>query len=319
MKNTYVKNSYLIKILFCFLCVYVIWGSTYLAIKYALESFPPFLMAGSRFIIAALILGLFARWRGEAWPPRTMRRAAMVSGILLVMANAVVCVAELTTSSGLAALIIGSEPAWIIILGWKFFGGRKPTTAQVLGMGLAFLSVYLCVDSTEEQTAISLSALLMLLTSVVLWAVGTLIQINSSKKSFSGGVFGYASYQLLCGGLVVTLLSPLVDDYSVLQQHSVSLNSIYAFLFLVFFGSVVVFSAYLWLSRNVEATKVSTYALVNPILAVWIGWAVAGEALTSHIQLATITLLVGLFFVLFYENIHQRWMSKKKTALKGMF
>lgn len=287
------------RIILCFAAIYIIWGSTYLAIVHAIASIPPFLMSGTRMLLAAAILFGIGLVKKEQMPARPVRRVAYASGTLLVLANALVCLAEKWVSTGLASVIVGTVPVWIIVFQWLFFKGLRPTGKQVLGVGAALLGILLLTsDSTSTSPAETLG-MAVLFSSVIIWSFGTLIQ-RKAPKGF--GLFMFTGLQLSCGGLFVFILSLIFEKPQLSMLSTIQWEAAVALLYLVIFGSVIAFSAYLWLSMHVEPSKVATYALVNPLVAVWLGWLFNREPVYMTMVFSSILIVSGLYFVLFKKT-----------------
>lgn len=285
------------KVILNFLLVYLIWGSTYLAIKVGVEDFPPLYMAAARFLIAGMLLIGIGKLRKETKLEPADRKIALASGSLLVCANGMVCVAETRLASGLTAMIIGTIPAWITLIHWRFFGGNRPRLKQAVGILIAICGiVFLASNDSKGDGQNHYWAVLALLSSVILWSFGTLIQRKSGNLR---NVFSFSGTQLSSGCVLVTILALIFEGPRAVTHLHFGAQSIFAFFYLVIFGSLIAFSSYLWLSRNVHPTKVSTYAVVNPLVAVWIGWLFANEPLTSNTLISSVLIICGIYFVIF--------------------
>jgi len=278
-----------------FFAIYVIWGSTYLAIKYAIVSFPPFLLSGLRYFLAGLILLAFAAFRRENRVAFRDLRIAALSGFLLVSANALVCFAELRLASGIVAVVIGTMPGWIMLLNWQFFDRAKPTVRQAGGAAIALAGiVLLSKDQLTANTDASLVSWAAIGLSMLCWALGTLIQRRSGAKD---SFFLYSSAQLSLGGLCLLFVLLFIPSARHLDLSAIEPTAWAAFGYLTLFGSVIAFTSYLWLSRHVSPTIVSTYAIVNPAVAMMLGVFFAGERLTGTTVAVAGFILFGLYFV----------------------
>ena len=281
-----------------FAAVYVIWGSTYLAIRFAVETLPPFLMAGIRFLVSGGALYAWARWRGDDKPDwRHWRTAAIIGTLLLLGGNGGVVWAEQFVPSGLTALLITSEPFWIVILVWLMPGGHRPTVGVLFGMllGLVGLSLLVAPGQLVNGHGVHLGGAFVLFLASLSWAVGS---IYSSKARLPGSGVLSAGMQMLTGGAVLTLFGILVGDWNRLAWHSISARSVFSLVYLAVFGSIVGFSSYFWLLRNTTPARASTYAFVNPVVAVFLGWALAGEFITRRTLLATVIIVVAVMLVI---------------------
>lgn len=271
--------------------VYIIWGSTYLGIKYAIETLPPFLMAGSRFLIAGAALYALARLgfgnserTGERVEASHWRAAAVIGALLFLCGNGGVTWAEGYITSSLAALLVASEPLWIVLLSWLLPGGSRPNGKVWLGLALGFAGVWLLVSagttaaSSGHDGGMKILGAGAVLAAAFAWAIGSVYSLRASlprSPLLSSGM------QMIAGGSLLLLVGMLTGELARLDFNSVSTRSILAFLYLTVFGSIVAFTAYSWLLHNVSPARVSTYAYVNPAVAVLLGWALAGEAMTT--------------------------------------
>ena len=292
--------------------VYLIWGSTYLAIAYAIASFAPWGLSSLRFIVAGLLMWGIARLRNETALTGPERRDAALSGTLLVIANGLVCVAERWIPSGIAAVVIGAMPIWILLLGWVAFSGPRPTAQRWLGalVGLAGIALI-----ATEHSGLAVAgpfgsfSVLILFASNWLWVGGTFVQRRSAGLKSS---FRYSATQMLCGAVLAGALSLTFESPWHGRWAAVSASSWAALAYLIVFGSVIGFSAYGWLARNVEPHRVSTYALVNPVIAVGLGWSFRGERVTLNFLFATLLVLLGLV-LLSAGEMTRAWRGRGPT------
>lgn len=295
-----------------FLSVYIVWGSTYLAIKYAVVDFPPLLMASIRFFLAALLMFLIGRIRDEPSLLKPDRKIASISGILLVFGNGLVCIAEMTIPSGFAAIVIGTTPIFIILLNWFSFEKVMPNFRQVFGVIVSFIGIILLTQGESSSNGSSyFMGIALLIFAVLSWSVGTLMQRRAGKLP---NIFSFSGYQLLIGSIVVGVLGLLMGELAQFDISKITTTGILAVLYLVFFGSAIGFSSYIWLSRNVEPTKVATYAVVNPVVAVWLGWLIAGEKVDLGTMLYSSIVLIGLYFVIFKKKIFDKKIAPSKAS-----
>ncbi|HYE97929.1 MAG TPA: EamA family transporter [Planctomycetota bacterium] len=278
------------KVLLAFAAVYVFWGSTYLAIKIALETLPPFLMAGSRFVAAGLVLMAFARIRGTPAPTaRHWLSAAVVGGLLLLGGNGGVVWAQQTVPSGLAALIVASVPLLMAVLDALRPGGARPGPAAVLGLIGGFAGVALLVLSGGAGSGqVNPAAAAALLGASLSWAVGSLL----AKTLPLPAPLLAIGMEMIAGGMLQILAGLGLGEAARLDLAAVSARSWSAVAYLVVFGSLGGFVSYVWLLGVRPAAQVATYAYVNPVIAVVLGWALAGEPLSGS-ALAAAVLIVG--------------------------
>ncbi len=285
------------RVVAAFAAVYVVWGSTYLAIRFAIETLPPFLMAGARFLVSGAALYAWTRARGAPRPTRpNWRAAAVVGAFLLVGGNGGVAWAEQRVPSGLAALLVATVPLWMVLLEWWRSGGVKPGWRTWAGIAIGFLGLGILVGPAEllgGGAADGLGAAALVLASV-LWAVGS---VYSKRAALPESPLQATGMEMLAGGALLVLLGSLVGEWGRLDPASVSSKSLLALLYLIVFGSGVGFTAYVWLLKHVEVAKVSTYAYVNPVVAVFLGWLLAGEAVTARTLVAAAVIVVAVAFI----------------------
>ncbi|MGA9116407.1 MAG: EamA family transporter [Bacteroidota bacterium] len=284
------------KLLAAFAAVYVIWGSTYLAIRFAIETIPPFFMASLRHLTAGCILYAWTRLRGEPRPTLIQWRSAfIVGGMLLLVGNGGVTWAEQMVPSGVTALLIATSPFWFVIFDWLRRGGRIPGRRTILGLALGFAGTVLLVDPAGMGQGGSLdpAGVAVLLLATFSWAAGSLY---SRSAPLPASPLLSTAMQMLGGGALLLATSGAAGEFARVPASSFSLRSVGSLLYLVVFGSLVAFTAYVWLLRVTTASRVATYAYVNPVIAVALGWWLAGEMLTTGMTAgaAVIVVAVGL-------------------------
>jgi drug/metabolite transporter (DMT)-like permease len=264
--------------------VYVVWGSTYLGIAYALETLPPFLMAGARFLVAGVILYAAARLVGGAGatarPDRTQWGFAALTGVLmLAIGNGGVSWAQQTVPSGIAAIVIASIPLWVVLIDRIAFGARLSWVAAV-GVAVGFAGVAILIDPSAPDR-IDPAGGLALLAAALGWATGTLL---SRGDKLTAPPLVAAGMQMLCGGVVLVVAGLVAGELGDVQAPS--WRSVLAVAYLIVFGSLLAFSAYVWLLRNAQVSLVATYAYVNPVVAVFLGAVFLGEEVTTRTLVA---------------------------------
>lgn len=281
-------------IVLSFAAVYVIWGSTYLAIRLAIETLPPFLMAATRFMTAGAILFAWAVFNGQQLRPALSQwpRAFIIGGLLLLCGNGGVTWAEKYIASGFAALLVATEPLWVVILNWGLTH-RRPNAKVLLGVFIGLAGVSLLVSDGLSQGVYGLRLSLIGAGVVVLagfaWAAGS---VYSNRRPIRATTSMASGMQMLAGGSLLLLLALVAGDFKRLNLDNASWVSIGAFSYLTLFGSLVAFTAYSWLLNNVTTARAATYAYVNPVVAVLLGWLIANEPLTSKMILAA-AIIVG--------------------------
>src|SRR2546429_6073555 len=266
-----------------FLAIYVIWGSTFLASRFAGETIPPLFTAATRHLVAGSILLGWALWKGER-PTRQGWRAGLVLGFLFFfVSHGLLHWAEVWVPSGVAALVIAVEPAMVALLLPVLKLGRAPRGATWAGLALGAASVALLFRpdvSAGEGVSVGLVAVLV---SAIAWSLGI---VYARKLQPANGSTLNAALPLVCGSLMLLVGGLLRGEHHAFQLSQVSAPSLLGLLFLIFFGSLTAFSAYAWLLKHYEPTLVATHTYVNPIVAVLLGWAFAGERLTGSILLS---------------------------------
>ncbi|MDF3052506.1 MAG: multidrug transporter [Geminicoccaceae bacterium] len=282
------------KIALAFFCVYVFWGMTYLAMRVAVEDIPPYLMAGGRFVAAGAVLYGLARRRGDPPPTRENWQAATMVGVFLLLGgNASVAWAEQRVPSGLAALLIGVMPIWMVSLEW-LRGGSRPSLNVVLGLLLGAAGVGLLVLPQGRGDGVDLLGAGVLILAAASWAWGSVI---SKSSPLPKSPFMSTSLEMVAGGAACLVVSALAGEFQGFSPAEVSANAVLAWAFLVVFGSLVAFTAYIWLLGVTSIAKVGTYAYVNPIVAVLLGWAILGETVTWRTVIAAAIILLGVAMV----------------------
>ena len=261
-------------ILFAFAALYLIWGSTYLGIALAIQSIPPFLMAGTRFFLAGVIMYFLARLRGSARPQTmTWRSAAIIGGCLLLCGNGGVTISEKWVPTGLASLIVATVPIDIALLGWITGLAPRPTPLVWLGLTGGFIGVALLIgpalatSSPSKSNHFVLGMLILLLGSFI-WSAGSLYSL---KAKSSPSLFLAAGQQMICGGGLLFFLGLSLGETRHFNPQNLSVISINAFVYLVLVGALIGYTAYFWLLRHCEPARVATYAYVNPVVAVVLG------------------------------------------------
>ena len=283
------------KVAAAFAIVYVIWGSTYLAILYAIDTLPPMLMAAARFFLAGGILFAWARSRGVPLPTRRQWLACAVAGLLmLMMGNGAVVWAETRIPSGVAALIVAAVPCWMVLLEW-LRGGEKPTGQVVAGLALGVIGLVLLVGPEGFMGGGRIDPLgtIVLIIGGFGWAAGS---IYTRGRNLPAPRMSTAA-QMLAGGAGLLVMGTIFGEWGRLDLSGVTASSALALLYLVIFGSIIAYSAYVWLLQVSTPAKVSTYAYVNPIVAVLLGWLFAGEALTMRMGAAAVVIVAGVALI----------------------
>lgn len=281
----------------CLAATWLIWGSTYLAIKWALVSFPPFFLMGSRFVAAGLLLGLFAAWRGAHWPSREEWLSAAILGALMLGGGyGATALAQVSVSSGLVVAFIAVVPALVALAEWPY--GVRPSRAQAAGITLGLVGVVMLARG--QGFSASLGGLLAIALACTTWSVGSVWARHGlpggRQLQLAPGVAGYAS-QMLAGGALLLAVSALLGEQPSWQPDA---NALTSWIYLVLAGSLLGFSAYMVLLQRTSAALASSYTFVNPIIGLVLGVLLAGEVVSSIewaaagvVCLGVVLLLVG--------------------------
>ena len=277
-----------------FAALYLIWGSTYLGIRFAIETIPPLLMAGARFLLAGFIMYAIARWQGA---PRgslaNWRTALIIGACLLLCGNGGVTLAEQYVSSGLASVIVATVPIYMALFAWWTGLAPRPTPIIWLGLagGLAGVAILLApaLHFSADETRHPATGMIILLFSSLIWSAGS---IYSRKAKSAAPPLLLAAQQMICGGALLVLAGLFMGEHHRFDAGRISLLSIGAFAYLVIIGALVGYTAYIFLLRHCAPAKVATYAYVNPIVAVILGALFAGETLSARAVVAA-GLIIG--------------------------
>jgi drug/metabolite transporter (DMT)-like permease len=302
-----------IQIILAFAALYLIWGSTYLGILFAIQSIPPFLMAGARFFLAGLIMFAIARTLGplkSTWAE--WKTALIVGACLLVGGNGGVTISEKFIETGLASLIVATVPIYITLLGWLFRMTPRPQPIVWLGLAGGFLGVALLLGPAlrfsgngGSHPAIGISILLV---GSFLWSAGSLF---SRTAKHSASPFLAAAQQMFCGGVLLMIVGLCAGEGKHFYPANVTTLSLWAFAYLVLIGAIVGYTAYFWLLRHCDPAKVATYAYVNPIVAVMLGALFAHETVTLRTLLAAVLIIGSVALIITV----QRFKSKVKPPI----
>ncbi|MEJ0091021.1 MAG: drug/metabolite exporter YedA [Limisphaerales bacterium] len=278
-----------------FATVYIVWGSTYLAIRVAVETMPPFLLAGARFLFAGMMMFVWLRLKGVAMPDRKQWfHATIAGGLMLLGGNGLVVWAEQTVSSSLTALLVALTPVWFALLDWARPAGKRPATYTWAGIIVGFAGVALLVtghNSSSVNASQNPWGVAALVVAGLCWAAGSLWSRYNAKPE---SPWMNSAAQMICGGAALLLLSLLHGEPARFSFAQVSMRSWLSFLYLIVFGSWIAFSAYVWLLKVSTPARVATYAYVNPVIAVLLGHLMLGEALGGRALWAAAIILAGV-------------------------
>lgn len=287
----------MVYLVIAFAAVYLIWGSTYLGIKYAIQTIPSFIMASVRFLVAGAVLFTVGRFsKGYQRPTRENWKASFILGaFLLGIGNGGVVVAEHYLSSGLTALLIATNPFWIVLITWLFMGKGRPNSKVVLGLLVGFAGVMmLIVGRSEEAHEGQWLGVGLVMLSTLGWAIGSLY---GAKAPIAKGLMTAAGMQMLAGGSILFAISLLAGEWATFDISAVSSSSLIALAYLIVIGAIVAYTAYSWLMQNASPAAVSTYAYVNPAIAVILGWLIAGESLTGQMLIGAAAIVGSVVLI----------------------
>jgi drug/metabolite transporter (DMT)-like permease len=307
-----------IQIIAAFAALYLIWGSTYLGILFAIQSIPPFLMAGTRFLFAGLIMFAIARTQGPLRSTSAEWRTSLIVGACLLLGgNGGVTLSEKFIESGLASLIVATVPIYITLLGWLF--GMTPRPAPIVWLGLAggFLGVAMLMGPALRfssgsgcHPAIGMSILVL---SSFLWSAGSLY---SRTAKHSASPFLAAAQQMFCGGVLLMLVGSFVGEPKDFHPGNITTLSLSAFAYLVLIGAIVGYTAYFWLLRHCDPAKVATYAYVNPIVAVALGALFAHETITLRTLLAAALIIGSVALIITVQQLKTKTLPPITAAIE---
>jgi drug/metabolite transporter (DMT)-like permease len=290
--------------------IYVVWGSTYLAIRFAVETIPPFVMAGSRFIIAGLTLLVWAKLRGAAMPTGIQWRVAIVTGgLLMLCGNGIVVWAERYVASGLVALLLTTTPLWMVLFNWLRPKGVRPPVLIWFGLLVGFggMAALAFEGQKGDQKAIDLFGIVALLGASIAWALGSVMAKHAPRPD---SPFLATALQMVCGGVMLMIVSGLNGELTHFDVSRVTLNSFLGFAYLLVVGSLLTMPVYTWLLHVAEPTLVSTYSFVNPVIAVILGWAFAGEELSDSTMIAGAVIIASVAWL-----IGVQWRYSRSTGI----
>lgn len=292
------------RLIVAFAVVYIVWGSTYLAVRFGIESLPPLFLGGLRHVTAGLILYPLARVRsGEKPTAANWRAAALIGILLLACGNGAVCWSEQMVPSGITALIVGTVSLWMVLIEWARPGGTRPTSRVFLGLVLGFIGLgfLVCPSHFGGSERVSLLGTSVLVLGSLCWAAGSVFSkhIQLPRSPLLG-----AGMQSLVGGTLLLLVGVISGEGAALDVHKISSRSVASLVYLIIFGSLVGFTAYTYLLRVAPPGRVGTYAYMNPVVAIFLGWIFAGEGLTARTVLAGAVILTAVILVITAPHHH---------------
>jgi drug/metabolite transporter (DMT)-like permease len=285
-------------VLVAFAAVYVVWGSTYLAIRIGIESFPPLILAGLRHITVGLFLYPILRRKTGIRPTAANWRAAIVTGaLLLFVGNGGVSWAERLVPSGITALLVATVSLWLVIVDWLRPGGAKPVPRVIMGLLMGFAGLTLLVGPAHlggSERVNPLGATVLVVASFA-WACGSLYSKHGGMPS---SPMLSVAMQSFAGGVILLIAGLLTGEFKELHPGAISLRSWLALGYLIVFGSGIGFSAYIYILQKSTAARVATYAFVNPVVALFLGWLIASETITLRTVIAAVVILTAVILVI---------------------
>ena len=285
-------------VLMAFAAVYVVWGSTYLAIRIGIESFPPLILAGLRHLTVGVFLYPIVRWKTGIRPTATNWKTAIVTGaLLLFVGNGGVSWAEQTVPSGIAALLVATVSLWLVIVDWVRPGGVKPMARVTLGLVIGFAGMALLVGPAQSggSERVDPRGATVLVIASLAWACGSLYSKHGGMPS--SPMLGVAM-QSFAGGVILLIAGWFAGEFHTLHLGAVSVRSWLALAYLIVFGSGIGFSAYIYILHKSTAARVGTYAFVNPVVALFLGWLIVGETITLRTVIAAAVILTAVILVI---------------------
>ncbi|HXW97047.1 MAG TPA: EamA family transporter [Gemmatimonadales bacterium] len=294
-----------VRLTVAFAAVYLIWGSTYLGIAFAIQSIPPLLMASARFLLAGGILYSYARWRGGARPrPVQWGWAFLLGAMFFLIGNGTVVWVEQRLPSGLTALVVAMVSVWTVLIEWFRPGGARPTGVVLAGVTLGFLGVALLVLPGQVGGGhVDSVGVMLLMFSTFAWALASVLSQHADLPTSAAVVSGM---EMLAGGVLLLLASVAIGDWGRFDPSGITLKSGLSFLYLVVFGSLVTFTAFAWLLQVSTPNKVATAGYVNPMVAVALGWAFDGEALSPRSLVASLVIIASVVLIITGRELYGR-------------
>ena len=288
------------KLLGAFFLIYFVWGSNFLAIRYAVETIPPFLLMGVRSVLAGSCLYLAARVSGAMRPaPSEWRAAARVGLVLFLGCHGLLAWAQRRVPSGVAALGLATIPLWMTLLDWLWAGARRPGAPVWIGLTLGLAGLTVLIGPGRWSGTVDAVGVFALVVSAYCWAFGSIL---SRRSRLPSSVMLSTGMQLVAGGLALLVLSLGSGEVLRFDAGAVSARSLLGFAYMVIAASILAFTAYVWLLRVSTPARVSSYAFVNPLVAVFVGWAVGGEPLTARTAVASLLIVAGVAAIVAGRN-----------------
>jgi drug/metabolite transporter (DMT)-like permease len=283
------------RLLFAFITLYLVWGSSYLAIRYAVETLPPLAMAGSRFLIAGIVLFAICRALGVALPTRGQWRSGAIVGAALMSSNATVAWSERRIASGVASLIVAVTPCFMVSID-AFRQRVRPRAGVLFGLAAGLIGIAVLIGPSQlvGGSTVDLAGALAVLAGTLAWTIGSLHARDADRPS---SPFMLSAIQMIAGGAILVPLSFVFGEWRDFSLSQVSTTSWYAFIYLIALPSLAGYTSYLYVLTNASPARASTYAYVNPIVAVALGAMIGGEPLTSRVVTAATIIILAVILI----------------------
>ena len=294
------------RIVIAFAAIYLIWGTTYLAMRVAVQTIPPFTVGASRFLVAGGLTLLFLRMRGVPSPSlKQWKNSALIGCLLMVGGTGLVMWAVQEIPSGIAALVVATMPLWMTLIDWLFYNGPRPTTRIVVGFGLGFIGINFLMRPDQVFNGrfdLHLPSMIALFLAPIFWSIGSL---QSRRIELPKNVFMATALESLGGGFVFMLLCIGMNEPARIDFAGISTKSILATFYLALFGSLLALTAYCWLLKHVSVARVSTYTFINPVIAVILGWLILGEKVTWQTNVAVLLIVFAVILIVTKKEVRR--------------
>ena len=308
------SRGYQVKLGLAFAAIYLVWGSTYLAIHYAVETIPPLVTAGIRHATAGTIMLIWAWARGYRPTWQHWRAGLVLGALFFLIGHGTLHWAEQYVGTGLAALLIATEPMFILILAWMM-GQQKISRWSALGLALGVIGVAVLMGGELTLKGSSLIGLVAVLVGSLSWAAGVVV---SPRLSLPSDALGRTAIPLLCGAAMLLITAGLTGEVQATHWATISWKSVLGLGYLITFGSVIAFTAYTWLLQQCPPTLVATHTYANPVVAVLLGWLFVNEALTLRVALASVAILGAIVLIRRGESEVVRKKTPDKVDVENL-
>lgn len=304
-----------LKLIAAFAAIYFIWGSTYLAIKYALAGIPPFLLMGTRSLVAGAILYLWSRARGDEKVKKEHVIPIVIIGTLFfLVGHGLLAWGQQSIASGSAALLVTTEPLWIAAVEALIISNDRATSRTIIGLicGLLGIGILLAPGQKLDLHGMDFLSAIAILLGTLSWAVGA---VYSRVAKLPKAPARAAGLELIVGGVLLVTSGLSMGEGSRIHFEALPLQSVFGLMYLIVLGSVIAFTSYVWLLSVTTATRVATHTYVNPVIAVFLGWALAGEPLSLQTFVATMIIVLSVYLVLGQKQRYARTSAHVSPAM----